>query len=263
MSSPAPVQTGGAPRGRGRLLDEAAGLSLPVVMPLIRRLPAMILVLGGLITLMGVLVMVGAHKDDLAIDRHVGVATAEVLPGSSFNRTLIRYATEDGASVLPENGVFYPRDLQPGQIVRVEYDRADPDRVRVLGRTASVGWLPLSLMVVGTWVVLLPLAFTLRGRQLRRMEDAAAKAVQAHQENRAAAAAAEEAAAAESSRADRSAELPRAAEPSRVPEEPRAAEPVRSAEPVRAETPADPSSRPLETEDRSAVAAETSDRRAV
>ncbi|HZZ50026.1 MAG TPA: DUF3592 domain-containing protein [Pseudonocardia sp.] len=154
----------------GRLLDEAAGLVMPVVMPLVRRLPAMILVLAALLTVMGVLALVGAARDDAAIEAHSAVATAQVLPGSSFSRTLITFTTHTGDSVTPEHGVFYPRGLLPGQIVRVEYDTTHPDRVRVLGRSATIGYLPISLMLVGLWTVALPVAFVLRGRQLRRQE---------------------------------------------------------------------------------------------
>jgi len=162
--------TGANTSATGRLLDELAGLLLPVVMPLVRRLPAMILVLAGLISLMGVLVLVGAHRDDAEIRAHSAVATAEVLPGSDFSRTLIAFTTAKGETVSPERGVFYPRGLQPGQIVRVEYDSTHPDRVRVLGRDASVGSLPIGLMLLVTWAIALPVGFSLRGRQLRRME---------------------------------------------------------------------------------------------
>ncbi|HEX4250852.1 MAG TPA: DUF3592 domain-containing protein [Pseudonocardia sp.] len=162
--------TGANTSATGRLLDELAGLLLPVVMPLVRRLPAMILVLAALISLMGVLVLVGAHRDDAEIRAHSAVATAEVLPGSDFSRTLIAFTTAKGETVSPERGVFYPRGLQPGQIVRVEYDTTHPDRVRVLGRDASVGSLPIGLMLLVTWAIALPVGFSLRGRQLRRME---------------------------------------------------------------------------------------------
>jgi hypothetical protein len=164
--------SGAPPSATGRLLDELAGLLLPVVMPLVRRLPAMILVLAGLITLMGVLTLVGAHRDDAQIQAHSAVATAEVLPGSDFSRTLITFTTATGETVSPERGVFYPRGLQPGQIVRVEYDSTHPDRVRVLGRNASVGSLPIGIMLLVTWAVALPVGFSLRGRQLQRMEAA-------------------------------------------------------------------------------------------
>jgi hypothetical protein len=154
----------------GRLLDEAAGLLVPVVMPLVRRLPAMILVFAALCTVMGLLALVGASRDDASIDEHSELATAQVLPGSGFSRTLITFVTQNGDTMTPEHGVYYPRGLQPGQIVRVEYDALHPDRVRVLGRTASVGYLPILLMLIALWIVALPVAFTLRGKQLRRME---------------------------------------------------------------------------------------------
>lgn len=160
----------GNPSAPGRLLEELAGLLLPVVMPLVRRLPALILVMTALCTAMGVLSLVGASRDDKAIQAHSAVATATVLPGSNFSRTLVRFTTQGGDTLIPEKGVFYPRGLKPGQIVRVEYDSTRPDRVRVLGRDVSVGYLPIALMLVGLWVVALPVAFMLRGRQLRRLE---------------------------------------------------------------------------------------------
>jgi Protein of unknown function (DUF3592) len=158
------------PGTTGRLLDELSGLLLPVVMPVVRRLPAIILIMTGLVSLVGVLVLVGAARDDAAIEAHPAVATAEVLPGSDFTRTLVRFTTENGETVVPEDGVFYPRGLEPGQIVQVEYDTTHPERARVFGRDASVGYLPIGLMIVVVCGVALPIAFTLRGRQLRRLE---------------------------------------------------------------------------------------------
>lgn len=130
----------------------------------------MILVLGALFTVMGVLVLLGASRDDAEIEAHPAVATAEVLPGSDFSRTLVRFTTRGGDTITPEKGVAYPRGLEPGQIVRVEYDSTHPERVRVLGRNASVGELPITLMILAMWAVALPLAFFLRDRQLRQIE---------------------------------------------------------------------------------------------
>lgn len=166
MSGPAAA----GPSAKGRLLDELAGLLLPVVMPVVRRLPAIILVLTGLVSLVGVLVLVGAARDDAAIEANPAVTSAEVLPGSDFGRTLVRFTTENGETVVPEDGVFYPRGLRPGQSVWVEYDTTDPDRARVAGRDASVGYLPIGLLIVAVCGVALPIAFALRGRQLRRLE---------------------------------------------------------------------------------------------
>lgn len=146
----------------GRLLDELAALVLPVVMPVVRRLPTVVLALATALTAVGVLVLVAATLNDAAIERNPEVATAEVLPGSDFSRTLVRFTTAAGETVVPEEGVFYPRGLRPGQIVRVEYAADDPDLVRVLGRDASVGVVPIALMTVVVWVVALPLYWRLR-----------------------------------------------------------------------------------------------------
>jgi hypothetical protein len=171
---------GASPAAAGRrLLDELAALLLPVVMPVVRRLPALILVLGAVITVMGVLTLVAAHRDDAKIEAHRAVATAEVQPGSDFSRTLITFTTANGETVSPERGVFYPRGLRPGQIVGVEYDSTHPERVRVLGRDASVGTLPIVALLVVLWAVALPIAFTLRGRQLRQLEATRQALVQA------------------------------------------------------------------------------------
>lgn len=186
VSSPSTTPSGSAPGtapaavpaaapanqgARGRLLDEARGLLLPVVMPVVRRLPAIILSTAGLVTLVGALVLIGAAKDDALIAANSAVATAEVLPGSDMSRTLIRFTTDDGQTVIPERGVFYPRGLEPGQLVKVEYDSTHPDRVRVLGRDVSIGYWPIGLMIAIFCAVTLPIAFHLRGRQLRRLEE--------------------------------------------------------------------------------------------
>ena len=117
--------------------------------------------------------LLGAVRDDIAISRHPAVTTAEVLPGSGFSRTLIRFTTADGKLLVPEKGVYYPHGLREGQFVLVQYDLTHPDRVRVLGRNASMGILPIGLMLLGVWVVLLPLGWWLRARRLRRTGDGA------------------------------------------------------------------------------------------
>lgn len=154
---------------RGWFVDEFAALSLPVVMPVVRRLPTVVLGLCVLLTTISVFALVGAMRDDAAIEARPVVAIAEVLPGSSYSRTLIRFTTQDGKLMVPEKGVYYPRGLTAGQVIRVEYDRAHPDRVRVLGRDASVGYLPIGGIVLGLWAFLGPLWWWLRGRRRRRL----------------------------------------------------------------------------------------------
>jgi len=154
------------------LLDELVALVRPVVMPIVRRLPTVVFVLCALVTTICVATVIGAFRDDIAISRHPAVTTAEVLPGSGFSRTLIRFTATDGKLLVPEKGVYYPRGLREGQFVLVQYDVTHPDRVRVLGRNASMGLLPVGLMLLGAWAVLLPLGWWLRGRRLRRAQDA-------------------------------------------------------------------------------------------
>ena len=141
-------------------------------MPIFRRLPTVIFVLCALLTTICVATVIGAARDDVAISRHPVVTTAEVLPGSGFSRTLIRFTTTDGKLLVPERGVYYPHGLAEGQFVLVQYDATHPDRVRVLGRNASVGLLPVGLMLLGIWAVLLPLGWWVRGRRQRRAEAA-------------------------------------------------------------------------------------------
>jgi hypothetical protein len=159
------------PRPAGRaswLLDELGALSRPVVMPIFRRLPTVIFVVCALLTTICVATVAGAFRDDVAISRHPVVTTAEVLPGSSFSRTLIRFTTADGKLLVPERGVYYPHGLHEGEFVLVQYDATHPDRVRVLGRNATVGLLPIALILVAVWAVLLPSGWWLRRRRSRR-----------------------------------------------------------------------------------------------
>lgn len=122
-----------------------------------------VLALAGLFTVLVVLSLAGAARDDLAIDARTGEATAEVLSTAS-PRAVVRFATPDGEVHIPEQGVGYPSGLAAGQLVRVEYAVRDPDRVRVAGRTWVVGLLPAALVVVATWLVAGPLAWWLRRR---------------------------------------------------------------------------------------------------
>lgn len=159
--------SGPAHRG-GWFVTEFAALVLPVVMPVVRRLPTVVLGLCVLLTTVSIFALVGALRDDAAIAARSVVVTAEALPGSSWSRTLIRFTTQDGKLLVPEKGVYYPRGLTPGQVIRVEYDRDHPDRVRVYGRDASIGYLPVAGIVLGLWATLGPLWWWLRRRQLSR-----------------------------------------------------------------------------------------------
>lgn len=117
--------------------------------------------LAGLFTVLVILSVAAAARDDAAIDTRTGEATADVL-STAGPRAVVRFATPDGEVHIPQQGVAYPSDLAAGELVRVEYAVEDPDRVRVAGRTWVVGLLPAALVVVASWLVAGPLAWWLR-----------------------------------------------------------------------------------------------------
>lgn len=118
---------------------------------------------AGVLTGLVMLALAGAAVDDAQIDARTGHATAQVLAVTSM-RTLVQFAAPDGQVYIPDEGLSYPAGLQAGQLVRVEYDLADPERVRVAGRTWVVGILPASVAVVVLWALALPVGWWLRQR---------------------------------------------------------------------------------------------------
>jgi hypothetical protein len=119
-----------------------------------------LLVIGAVVTLIGVVLLAACWRDDLMIEKRLGKATAEVV-SVSFQRTVVRFATPDGAVHSPSQGVLYPEGLEPGQLVRIEYDTADPEVARVAGRTATLALLPIGTFLLALWVVLFPLVWWL------------------------------------------------------------------------------------------------------
>lgn len=152
---------------RTRALDELAAAVRPAVLAVRRRGPELVVGLAVLVTVLAGLALIGAARDDAAIARNPAGAQAEVLEGSTFFRTLVRFTVANGQAVVPEHGVFYPRGLAPGDVVAVEYDVTEPELVRVVGRSVVDGIAPMALGVLGTWVVLGPLAAWLRRRRDR------------------------------------------------------------------------------------------------
>ncbi|HWN27119.1 MAG TPA: DUF3592 domain-containing protein [Actinomycetospora sp.] len=159
-------------RDRARpVLDEAVALLRPAG----RRAPEIVVVVGVVVSVLLALVLVGAGRNDAHIDAATGRAVAEVLEGGSRPHVYVRFTTDEGAVLTPEKGVFYPLGLEPGQLVRVEYDRTDPELVRVAGRTWTQGLVPVALGLLVLWAVLGPTAWLL-ARARRRRRDAAGAA---------------------------------------------------------------------------------------
>lgn len=148
-----------------KVADEFADLVRPVRRLLRTRSAELVAGLAVLLTALAVFTVAGAAVDDRTITANRAIAQAEVLEGSTFTRTLVRFTTATGETVVPEDGVAYPRGLEIGQSVPVEYDSSDPDRVRVAGRSALDQSGPLAIGVLVTWVLLGPTAYWLRRRR--------------------------------------------------------------------------------------------------
>lgn len=149
---------------RIRAVDELADLVAPAVRAVSRTSPRIVQGVAAVLTLLALFALIGAALDDRAISANEAVAQAEVLDGSTFVRTLVQFTAADGQAHTPALGVFYPRGLQAGTTVAVEYDVTNPDLVRVAGRTFLSGVLPLAIGVVVVWAVAIPLSWWLRRR---------------------------------------------------------------------------------------------------
>ncbi|MGV0799806.1 DUF3592 domain-containing protein, partial [Mycolicibacterium elephantis] len=122
-----------------------------------------------LVTLQSVLMVLGAWRNDRQIERHMGVAEAEVLSAGP-RRSTIEFVTPDRVTYRPELGVLYPSELETGMRIYVEYDRNDPDLVRVQDRNAALAIIPAgSIAVVGWMIAGVALAAT--GLVQRRIEE--------------------------------------------------------------------------------------------
>lgn len=110
------------------------------------------LVLAGLMTLQSLLLVAGAWRNDKAIERDMGVALAEVLSAGP-RRSTIEFVTPERVTYRPELGVLYPSELSPGMRIYVEYDKSNPDLVRVQGRNASLSIVPAGSIIVVVWMV--------------------------------------------------------------------------------------------------------------
>ncbi|MQA63117.1 MAG: hypothetical protein GEU86_16865 [Actinophytocola sp.] len=119
---------------------------------------------ASVITLLALTLVLAAYRNDSAIDAARGSANAEVL-SVSWDRTIVRFETPDGAEHISQDGVLYPGGLEEGQVVPVDYAAENPNLVRVAGRSFTLTFLPVSTTVLFTWLVAGPLLYLLRGRR--------------------------------------------------------------------------------------------------
>lgn len=68
-------------------------------------------------------------------------------------RSTIEFVTPERVTYRPELGVLYPSELSPGMRIYVEYDKSNPDLVRVQGRNASLSIIPAGSIIVVVWTV--------------------------------------------------------------------------------------------------------------
>lgn len=118
----------------------------------IRWVRIVVVVLACLVTLQSVLLVAGAWRNDRQIERNMGVAAAEVLDAGP-RRSTIEFVTPDRITYRPELGVLYPSELDTGMRIYVEYDRNDPDLVRVQDRNALLAVIPAGSTAVLGWIV--------------------------------------------------------------------------------------------------------------
>jgi hypothetical protein len=119
---------------------------------ILRRVRIGVVIAACLVTLQSLLLVFGAWRNDRQIERHMGVAAAEVLDAGP-RRSTIEFVTPDRVTYRPELGVLYPSELDTGMRIYVEYDRNNPDLVRVQGRTAVLAIIPAGSIAVVGWTI--------------------------------------------------------------------------------------------------------------
>jgi hypothetical protein len=109
-------------------------------------------VIAGIVTLQSLLLVAGAWRNDRQIERHLGVAEAEVLSAGP-RRSTIEFVTPDRITYRPELGVLYPSELATSMRIYVEYDRNNPNLVRVQNRNAALAIIPAGSIAVAGWMI--------------------------------------------------------------------------------------------------------------
>ncbi|MFG1789977.1 DUF3592 domain-containing protein [Nocardia sp. NPDC049149] len=133
----------------------------------LRRARIGVLWAAGVISVLVVLLVLAAWRNDYLINSDKGVTSAEVLSAGRL-RSAVMYVTPDGETHNPKVGVLYPTNLTAGERIRVEYYRADPDLVRVEGRDVRVAIPPALSVIVVVWALALPTVWLLLRLDRRR-----------------------------------------------------------------------------------------------
>src|ERR1700740_21057 len=82
----------------------------------------------------------------------MGVAEAEVLSAGP-RRSTIEFVTPERVTYRPELGVLYQSELATRMRIYVEYNKNDPNLVRVQHRNAGLSIIPAGSIAVVAWLV--------------------------------------------------------------------------------------------------------------
>lgn len=121
----------------------------------LRRARIGVLTAATVVSVLMVLLVLAAWRNDYLISSDKGVTTGEVLSAGRL-RSAVIYVTPDGETHNPKVGVLYPTNLTAGERINVEYSRSDPDLVRVAGRDVRVAIQPALSVIVVVWALALP-----------------------------------------------------------------------------------------------------------
>ncbi|MDO5030003.1 MAG: DUF3592 domain-containing protein [Corynebacterium sp.] len=113
-------------------------------------------------------IVAGCFINDRSIESNMGESVADVR-SVELLRTTVDFVDENGDFQSPPTGLLYPVGLEEGQRVRVEYDRTDPDVVRVAGRKWTLSIIPAASIAVVALIVAAPL-WWLTVRATRRLQ---------------------------------------------------------------------------------------------
>lgn len=105
--------------------------------------------LAALVVVVCASLVVTSAIDDAQISSDRAEATAEVVNVGAL-RTTVRFRDDEGKYQQPKAGLKYPTQLVKDQNVRVEYQRSNPENVKVKGRGWTLAFRPaLSSMAAG------------------------------------------------------------------------------------------------------------------
>ena len=162
------------PKALLRILIHGRNDELPKTRPriVLRWARIGVLIVTGLVTLQSVLLVAGAWRNDVAIRRNMGVAQAEVLSAGP-RRSTIEFVTPERVTYRPELGVLYPSELTTGMRIYVEYNKKDPNLVRVQHRNAGLAIIPAGSIAVVCWltVTLVLVGLALLDKRLDRRQE--------------------------------------------------------------------------------------------